>query len=133
MIKYITSSSFPSSKLTIWEYDLQQGAEGNMPLLFSVAYQWQLRHFKNLEQNQVLITSTATLINGLWTLFYSPLSFQVDVLGKNLERPFKSPAVVMRQEEMNPAKQQKQQNINKQTNNTRPVVPERRRRRCPPT
>jgi hypothetical protein len=106
------ASSFLSSKSTIFEYDLQQGAAGTCQsdLLFFVDYQWQLRHFQKLEQIQVLII-TATLINGLLTLFYTPPLFQIDVFGQNL------------------AKQQQQ---HQQNNNNRPVVPERRRRR-PPT
>lgn len=79
------ASSFLSNKSTILEYDLQQTRSMQSGILISILLQWVL-HFK-FEQIQPLIMAS---LNGLLALVYSPL-FQVYILGKNLERPFKSP------------------------------------------
>jgi Phosphate transport (Pho88) len=92
MVKNI-ASSFLSSKSTILEYDLQQSRSMQSGLLLSIVFQWLL-HFQ-LQQIQPLIMAT---LNGLLALVYSPL-FQVYVLGKNLERPFQTPAMVHRRQE----------------------------------
>lgn len=56
-------------------------------IFFNMAFMWFL-HFK-MQQVQPLLVTT---INGFMQLVYNPL-FQVYVLGRNLERPFKSPEV----------------------------------------
>jgi Phosphate transport (Pho88) len=81
------ASSFLSSKSTILEYDLKQARGMQSGLIFNMLLMWFL-HFK-MEQVQPLLIQTA---NGLITMVYSPL-FQVYILGRNLERPFKSPAM----------------------------------------
>lgn len=95
MLKNI-ASSFLSNKSTILEYDLQQARNMQWGILVSTIIQWLL-HFK-LEQIQPLIMAS---LNGFLSLRYSPL-FQVYVLGKNLERPFKTP-IMMRQEQLDAA------------------------------
>jgi Phosphate transport (Pho88) len=80
------ASQFLSSKTTVMEYDLKQLNSMNGSLLFNMAFMWFL-HFK-MEQTQPLLLQTLT---GTLNLVYHPL-FQVYVLGRNLERPFKNPA-----------------------------------------
>lgn len=80
------ASQFLSSKTTVMEYDLKQAKSMNNGLLINMAFMWFL-HFK-MEQTQPLIAQTVT---GVLNLVYSPL-FQVYMLGRNLERPFKNPA-----------------------------------------
>ena len=84
------ASQFLSSKTTVMEYDLKQAKSMNSGLLINMAFMWLL-HFK-MEQTQPLIAQTVT---GVLNLVYSPL-FQVYMLGRNLERPFKSPALNLR-------------------------------------
>lgn len=86
MIKNL-ASSFLSSQSTVLEYDLQQAKSMQSGLMFNMAFMWFL-HFK-MKQMQPLIINSLT---GLMNMAYSPL-FQVYVLGRNLERPFKSPAM----------------------------------------
>lgn len=74
-----------SSQTTVLEYDLKQAKNMNGSLLFPMIFNYFL-HFK-MKQVQPLIMQTAT---GMANLVYSPL-FQVYVLGRNLERPFKPP------------------------------------------
>lgn len=80
------ASQFLSSKTTVLEYDLKQAKSMNSGLLINMAFMWFL-HFK-MQQTQPLLAQTVT---GVLNLVYSPL-FQVYMLGKNLERPFKNPA-----------------------------------------
>jgi archaellum component FlaD/FlaE len=80
------ASQFLSSKTTVLEYDLKQAKSMNSGLLVNMAFMWVL-HFK-MQQTQPLLAQTVT---GVLNLVYSPL-FQVYILGKNLERPFKNPA-----------------------------------------
>ena len=74
-----------STQTTILEYDLKQVKKVNGGLLFPMVFLYFL-HFK-MKQVQPLLMQTAT---GVMNLAYSPL-FQVYVLGRNLERPFKPP------------------------------------------
>jgi hypothetical protein len=83
------ASSFLSSQSTVLEYDLGQARSMQSDILFNLAFMWFL-HFK-MQQVQPLILTT---INGIMNLLYSPL-FQVYVLGRNLERPFKSQHAAM--------------------------------------
>jgi hypothetical protein len=85
MVKSL-ASSFLSSSSTVMEYDLSQARNMQGGVLFNMAFMWFL-HFK-MEQIQPLLIQAAT---GLMNLMYSPL-FQVYVMGRNLERPFKQPA-----------------------------------------
>ena len=78
------ASSFLSSTTSILEYDLKEAQSMQRGLLFNMAFLWFV-HFK-LKQVQPLMIQTAS---GLLNLFYSPL-FQIYVLGRNLERPFKT-------------------------------------------
>jgi len=80
------ASSFLSSTSTVLEYDLKQARGMQNGLIFNMLFMWFL-HFK-MEQVQPLLIQT---LNGLLTMVYSPL-FQVYVLGRRLERPFKNPA-----------------------------------------
>jgi len=88
-----------STQTTILEYDLKQAKQMNGSLLFPMIFNYFL-HFK-MKQVQPLIMQTAT---GMMNLVYSPL-FQVYVLGRNLERPFKQPTNPM----MDALQQQQQQ------------------------
>ena len=81
------ASSFLNSKSTVLEYDLRQARSMQSGLIMNMAFMWFL-HFK-MNQVQPLIIQSAT---GLMNMVYSPL-FQVYVLGRNLERPFKNPAM----------------------------------------
>jgi Phosphate transport (Pho88) len=84
MIKNLASSLL-SSKSTFIEYDLKQSMNMQSGLIFNMLFMWFL-HFK-MEQVQPLLIQTIT---GLSNMIYSPL-FQVYVMGRNLERPFKTP------------------------------------------
>jgi len=77
------ASSLLSSATSVLEYDLKEVKNMQRGLLFNMAFQWFL-HFK-MKQVQPLLIQTGS---GLLNLYYSPL-FQVYVLGKRLERPFK--------------------------------------------
>eukprot|EP00985_Skeletonema_marinoi_P007579 scaffold3335_cov139-Skeletonema_marinoi.AAC.8 len=74
-----------SSTTTIYEYDVSQAKKMNSGLLMPMVFLYFL-HFR-MKQVQPLLMQTAT---GVMNMVYSPL-FQVHVLGRNLERPFKSP------------------------------------------
>lgn len=78
-----------SSTTTIYEYDLAQAKKMNSGLLMPMVFLYFL-HFK-MKQVQPLLMQTAT---GVMNMVYSPL-FQVYVLGRNLERPFKNPGSSM--------------------------------------
>lgn len=80
------ASSLLSSKSTVFEYDLKESRSMQSGILFSMAFMWFV-HFK-MGQVQPLLFS---VVNGFTSLVYSPL-FQVYVLGRNLERPFKNPS-----------------------------------------
>mmetsp|Transcript_117401 Transcript_117401/g.336800 ORF Transcript_117401/g.336800 Transcript_117401/m.336800 type:complete len:127 (+) Transcript_117401:175-555(+) len=83
------TSSFLSSETTVMEYDLKQASDMQGAVLLNLCFMWFL-HF-HLEKVQPLVIQIMT---GFMQLIYSPL-FQVHVLGKNLQRPFKtSPPVV---------------------------------------
>jgi hypothetical protein len=75
-----------STQTTILEYDLKQAKKMNGGLLFPMIFLYFL-HFK-MKQVQPLLMQTAS---GFTNLVYSPL-FQVYVLGRKLERPFKPPS-----------------------------------------
>ena len=81
------ASSLLTSQSTILEYDLAQIKSMNGGLLMNMAFLWFL-HYK-MGQTQPLFLQT---VQGMLNLYYSPL-FQVYVLGRNLERPFKNPTL----------------------------------------
>lgn len=82
MVKNIANSLL-STQSTIRDYDLQQAKNMNNGLLFPMMMLWFL-HFK-LGQVQPLFFQT---VSGIKEMVLSPL-FQIYILGKNLERPFK--------------------------------------------
>lgn len=79
------ASMFLKSKTTVMEYDMMQASKMQGRIITEMIFCWFL-HFK-LGQTQPVVMS---VVNGLMNLFYNPL-FQVYVIGRNLERPFKSP------------------------------------------
>ena len=83
MVKNL-AGSFLKSSSTVMEYDIKQANNMQGGMLFTLALMWFL-HFR-LGQVQPLLMQIAT---GILNLVYSPL-FQVYVLGRNLERPFKT-------------------------------------------
>jgi Phosphate transport (Pho88) len=82
------ASSLLSSKSTVLDYDLKQARSLQSGLIFNMAFMWFL-HFK-MEQVQPLLIQS---VNGFISLVYNPL-FQAYVLGRNLERPFKTNALM---------------------------------------
>jgi Phosphate transport (Pho88) len=80
------ASSFLSSQSTFMEYDLKQARSMQSGLVVNMLFMWFL-HFK-MEQVQPLLIQSVT---GIVNMLYSPL-FQIYILGRNLERPFKNPA-----------------------------------------
>jgi len=86
MVKNL-ASSFLKTESTVAEYDMSQTQNMQGGILFNIALMWFL-HFKMQQVQPLLVTS----VNGFLQLAYNPL-FQVYVLGRNLERPFKSPEV----------------------------------------
>merc|ERR1712176_1323737 len=86
MVKNL-ASSFLKTESTIVEYDMGQTKNMQGGVLFNMLLMWFL-HFK-MQQVQPLLVTT---INGFLQLIYNPL-FQVYIMGRNLERPFKSPEV----------------------------------------
>ena len=86
MVKNL-ASSFLKTESTVVEYDMGQAWNMQSGIFFNVAFMWFL-HFK-MQQVQPLLVTT---VNGFLQLVYSPL-FQVYIMGRNLERPFKSPEV----------------------------------------
>lgn len=99
MVKNL-ASSFLSTKSTIMEYDLKQAKSMQSGMIVNMMFMWFL-HFK-MEQVQPLLIQALT---GLVNLIYSPL-FQVYVLGRNLERPFKNPAMKKLEEAAEKASEQ---------------------------
>jgi hypothetical protein len=83
MVKNL-ASSFLNSETTVMEYDMKQASSMQGSVLFNMAFNWFL-HFK-MEKVQPLLMQ---VVSGTMQLIYHPL-FQVYVLGRNLERPFKS-------------------------------------------
>lgn len=83
MVKNL-ASSFLSSETTVMEYDLRQASNMQGGIIFNMLFNWFL-HFK-LQKTQPLLMQ---IISGTLQLAYHPL-FQVYVLRRNLERPFKS-------------------------------------------
>ena len=81
------ASSFLKTESTVMEYDMSQANNMQGGILFNVALMWFM-HFKLQQVQPLLVTS----INGFLQLAYNPL-FQVYVMGRNLERPFKNPVV----------------------------------------
>jgi len=79
------ASSFLQSKSTVLEYDLKQAKSMQSGLIFNMGFMWFF-HFK-MQQVQPLIQQT---VSGIINLLTSPL-FQVYVMKRNLERPFKNP------------------------------------------
>lgn len=79
------ASSFLSKDTTVMEYDMGQVTSMQSGIIFSAVLMWIL-HFR-FELVQPLLM---TVCNNLVQLVYNPL-FQVYVLGRNLERPFKTP------------------------------------------
>mmetsp|Transcript_53342 Transcript_53342/g.129686 ORF Transcript_53342/g.129686 Transcript_53342/m.129686 type:complete len:279 (+) Transcript_53342:2718-3554(+) len=84
MVKNL-ASTFLKSQTTVMEYDRKQASQMQGKIITEMIFMWFL-HFK-LGQIQPILMS---VVNGLIQLFYNPL-FQVYVMGRNLERPFKSP------------------------------------------
>jgi Phosphate transport (Pho88) len=79
------ASSFLATTSTIVDYDLKQANNMQSGLIMNMMFMWFL-HFKMQQVQPLLVQS----ITGFANMIYSPL-FQVYVLGRNLERPFKSP------------------------------------------
>merc|ERR1712028_114026 len=86
MVKNL-ASSFLKKESTVREYDISQTSTMQGSILFNMILMWFL-HFK-MQQVQPLLVS---VVNGFMQLVYNPL-FQVYIMGRNLERPFKSPEV----------------------------------------
>jgi hypothetical protein len=78
------ASSFLSSETTNMEYDIRKATSMQGTVLFNMAFNYFL-HFR-MEKVQPLLMQ---IITGTIQLVYNPL-FQVYVLGRNLERPFKT-------------------------------------------
>eukprot|EP00592_Proboscia_alata_P001561 CAMPEP_0194370064 /NCGR_PEP_ID=MMETSP0174-20130528/18405_1 /TAXON_ID=216777 /ORGANISM="Proboscia alata, Strain PI-D3" /LENGTH=363 /DNA_ID=CAMNT_0039147351 /DNA_START=173 /DNA_END=1264 /DNA_ORIENTATION=- len=83
MVKGLTSKLL-SSESTVMEYDMKQAASARSSLLMPLLFTWVI-HFK-FGQVQPLFLQASS---GIVSLIYSPL-FQIYVLGRNLERPFKT-------------------------------------------
>ncbi|KAL3943577.1 MAG: hypothetical protein SGBAC_002358 [Bacillariaceae sp.] len=83
MVKNL-ASSFLSSSSTVMEYDMKQASNMQGGVIFNAAFNWIL-HYK-MQKTQPLLMQ---LLTGTMQLLYHPL-FQVYVLGRNLERPFKT-------------------------------------------
>jgi hypothetical protein len=88
MVKNL-ASSFLSKQQTVMEYDIGQANGMQLGIIFNIILMWVM-HYK-FQQVQPLLVA---VVNGLVQLAYSPL-FQVYVLGRNLERPFKAPSMNM--------------------------------------
>ena len=87
MVKNL-ASNFLKKETTVCEYDMGKAMSMQGGILFNMAFMWLL-HFKMNQVQPLLVTS----INGFLQLAYNPL-FQVYILGRNLERPFKNPEVL---------------------------------------
>ena len=86
MVKNL-ASSFLKKESNVRDYDIRQTTVMQGSILFNMVMMWFL-HFK-MQQVQPLFVS---IVNGFMQLAYNPL-FQVYIMGRNLERPFKSPEV----------------------------------------
>ena len=84
MVKNL-ASTFLKSQTTVMEYDRKQASQMQGKMITEMIFMWFL-HLKLGQIQPVLLA----IVNGLIQLFYNPL-FQVYVMGRNLERPFKSP------------------------------------------
>ena len=102
MVKSI-ASQFLQSETTVMEYDLKEAKKMGNSLLFPMIMLWFL-HFK-MGQVQPLLFQVSS---GVLNLVYSPL-FQIYVLGRNLERPFKAATNPMAEKMMEMQKQQQEQ------------------------
>ena len=102
MVKNI-ASQFLQSETTVMEYDLKEAKKMGNSLLFPMIMLWFL-HFK-MGQVQPLLFQVSS---GVLNLVYSPL-FQIYVLGRNLERPFKAATNPMAEKMMEMQKQQQEQ------------------------
>lgn len=101
------ASQFLSSETTIVEYDLKEAKKTGNSLLFPLVLMWIL-HFK-MGQVQPLLFQISS---GVLNLVYSPL-FQIYVLGRNLERPFKQQTNPMA-EKMEQMKKQQEELLKQQ-------------------
>jgi hypothetical protein len=79
------ASSFLSSSSTVMEYDIRQANNLQGGVVFNMVFMWLL-HFKFNQVQPLILQITMGMLN----LLFNPL-FQVYVLGRNLERPFKQP------------------------------------------
>jgi len=86
MVKNL-ASSFLKKELSVREYDIRQTSVMQGSILFNMLLMWVL-HFK-MQQVQPLLVS---VVNGFLQLAYNPL-FQVYIMRRNLERPFKNAEV----------------------------------------
>ncbi len=102
MVKNI-ASQFLQSETTAMEYDLKEAKKMGNSLLFPMIMMWFL-HFK-MGQVQPLLFQVSS---GVLNLVYSPL-FQIYVMGRNLERPFKAAANPMAERMMEMQKKQQEQ------------------------
>ena len=102
MVKNI-ASQFLQSETTAMEYDLKEAKKMGNSLMFPMIMLWFL-HFK-MGQVQPLLFQVSS---GVLNLVYSPL-FQIYVLGRNLERPFKAATNPMAEKMMEMQKQQQEQ------------------------
>ena len=102
MVKNI-ASQFLQSETTAMEYDLKEAKKMGNSLLFPMIMLWFL-HFK-MGQVQPLLFQVSS---GVLNLVYSPL-FQIYVMGRNLERPFKAAANPMAERMMEMQKKQQEQ------------------------
>jgi hypothetical protein len=102
MVKSI-ASQFLQSETTVMEYDLKEAKKMGNSLFLPMIMLWFV-HFK-MGQVQPLLFQ---LSSGILNLVYSPL-FQVYVLGRNLERPFKAATNPMAEKMMEMQKQQQEQ------------------------
>lgn len=102
MVKNI-ASQFLQSETTAMEYDLKEAKKMGNSLLFPMIMLWFL-HFK-MGQVQPLLFQISS---GVLNLVYSPL-FQIYVMGRNLERPFKAAANPMAERMMEMQKKQQEQ------------------------
>ena len=78
-------SNFLSKDVTVMQYDMDQAKGMQTSIIITMIITWFM-HFKFQQVQPLLVT----IISGYFQLFMNPL-FQVYVLGRNLERPFKAP------------------------------------------
>ena len=101
----LTNSFTSGTKITIRDYDVQQANTLFYGLLPNLIIMWII-HFK-FKQVQPLFLTTAS---GVLTLIQNPL-FQVYVLGKKLERPFKSPTGLLAEKLLSKSESLASQNL----------------------